>query len=67
VASLDEAMGDRHFRDRGLFRYAVEDAGRDLPMTALPVAPGLRRPPEIERPVAGVGENTREVVSSGKG
>ncbi|HEX2136522.1 MAG TPA: CaiB/BaiF CoA-transferase family protein [Microvirga sp.] len=56
VASLEEAIEDEHFRTRGLFRYSVEQGGRRMPMTVLPLAPGFRRPPEGDRQVAPLGQ-----------
>ncbi|HEX2137987.1 MAG TPA: CoA transferase, partial [Microvirga sp.] len=58
VASLEEAIEDEHFRSRGLFRYYVEQGGRRMPMTVLPLAPGFRRPAEGDRQVAPLGQDT---------
>jgi crotonobetainyl-CoA:carnitine CoA-transferase CaiB-like acyl-CoA transferase len=43
VASLEEALADPHFRQRGLFDRTVDVAGTTMPAIPLPIAPGLRR------------------------
>ncbi|MFO1151979.1 MAG: CaiB/BaiF CoA-transferase family protein [Alsobacter sp.] len=46
VASLEEAVSDPHFRQRGLFQGTVEGAGVRLPALPLPLSPHVRRPSE---------------------
>lgn len=44
VASLEEAMQDPHFTERGLFDHRVEgDFGATLPAAVVPIAPQFRR------------------------
>jgi len=62
VASLEEALADEHFRARGLLRYHVDQDGRRMPMTALPLAPMFRAAAEADRPVAAAGEHTGEIL-----
>src|SRR5215475_737060 len=46
VTSLDEAMQDPHFVERGLFAHKVETgSGKSLPALPLPIAPGFRETP----------------------
>ena len=45
VRSVHEALGDEHFKARGVFDRSVEDGeGREIPALPLPVVPGFRRP-----------------------
>jgi crotonobetainyl-CoA:carnitine CoA-transferase CaiB-like acyl-CoA transferase len=57
LASLEEAVNDPQFRNRGLFR--VQAAGPDgaaMPAVAVPIVPDLRRPLDEPRPVPPVAE-----------
>ncbi len=53
VVSLEEALGDRHFVERGLFDHRVS-APSGTTMTALPVPidPAFREPPGTAKPAA---------------
>jgi crotonobetainyl-CoA:carnitine CoA-transferase CaiB-like acyl-CoA transferase len=62
LASLEEAVADEHFRDRGLFRYLVEQDGHRMPMTPLPIAPAFRAGAEFDRRVAAAGAQTTELL-----
>ena len=42
VASLEEAMADRHFRERGLFAAMTVAGGQRFPALPVPLAPALR-------------------------
>lgn len=45
VATLEEALADPHFRERGLFRHKIGNAeGETLPAVTVPVAPQFRAP-----------------------
>ncbi|MBI1395021.1 MAG: CoA transferase [Betaproteobacteria bacterium] len=45
VRTLEEAVANPHFRDRGLFDHALEDgAGHALPATPMPIAQRFRVP-----------------------
>jgi crotonobetainyl-CoA:carnitine CoA-transferase CaiB-like acyl-CoA transferase len=57
LASLEEAVNDPQFRDRGLFRaQAVGPDGAAMPVATVPVAPELRRPLDEPRPVPPVAD-----------
>ena len=46
MASLEEALHDPHFVERGLFAHKVADAsGATMPALPLPIAPTLREKP----------------------
>jgi alpha-methylacyl-CoA racemase len=46
VASLQEALADPHFVERGLFAHTVTgETGRAMPALPMPIAPGFRAPP----------------------
>ncbi len=52
VVSLEEAVVDPHFRERGLLAYRAQTSdGQGIPLTALPIAPAFRADPSIPRPV----------------
>jgi crotonobetainyl-CoA:carnitine CoA-transferase CaiB-like acyl-CoA transferase len=52
VASLEEAVADPQFRDRGLLAYRAQTSdGQEIPLTALPIAPAFRADPAVPRPV----------------
>jgi crotonobetainyl-CoA:carnitine CoA-transferase CaiB-like acyl-CoA transferase len=59
LASLEEAVDDPQFRERGLFRAMATGAdGAAAPATPVPIAPDLRRPfhePRIVPPVGAAG------------
>jgi crotonobetainyl-CoA:carnitine CoA-transferase CaiB-like acyl-CoA transferase len=68
VASLDEALEDPHFRDRGLMAYAAAQGGATIPLAALPLSRTLRRDTGAPRAVAGPGDHTEAVLgASGSG
>jgi alpha-methylacyl-CoA racemase len=48
VASLEEALADLHFRERGLFAAQLEAGGQHLPALPVPLAPELRPPPDAQ-------------------
>ena len=48
VASLEEALADSHFRERGLFAAQLEAGGQHLPALPVPLAPELRPPPDAQ-------------------
>jgi crotonobetainyl-CoA:carnitine CoA-transferase CaiB-like acyl-CoA transferase len=51
VASLEEAVRDPHFVERGLFERRIASAsGKTLPALPLPLAPQFRRPPDEAAP-----------------
>ncbi|MFL5091804.1 MAG: CaiB/BaiF CoA transferase family protein [Xanthobacteraceae bacterium] len=46
VASLQEALADPHFVERGLFAHTVTgETGRAMPALPMPIAPAFRAPP----------------------
>jgi crotonobetainyl-CoA:carnitine CoA-transferase CaiB-like acyl-CoA transferase len=46
MASLEEALHDPHFVERGLFAHKVSGAnGATMPAVPLPIAPALRQKP----------------------
>jgi alpha-methylacyl-CoA racemase len=46
VASLEEALADPHFVQRGLFAHTVTgETGRAMPALPVPIAPAFRTPP----------------------
>jgi alpha-methylacyl-CoA racemase len=46
VASLEQALADPHFVQRGLFAHAVAgETGRTMPALPLPIDPAFREPP----------------------
>jgi len=50
VTSLDEAMRDPHFVERGLFAHKVETAsGKTMPALPLPIAPEFREAPAAKK------------------
>jgi alpha-methylacyl-CoA racemase len=49
VASLQEAVHDSHFVDRGLFGYEVEIAGKHVPALPVPISPQFRKAPARAR------------------
>jgi crotonobetainyl-CoA:carnitine CoA-transferase CaiB-like acyl-CoA transferase len=52
VVSLEEAVNDPHFRERGLLAYRAQTSdGQGIPLTALPIAPAFRADSAIPRPV----------------
>ena len=54
VASLEEAMADPQFRERGLFAAQIEAGGHRLPALPVPLAQALRPPPDTRSvPVLG--------------
>ena len=56
LSSLEEAVADPQFRDRGLFAVrAVGADGQTMPAVAVPIAPDLRRPRLEPRPVPPIG------------
>ena len=68
VASLEEAMRDLHFRERGLFQVqACNVAGYALPAATLPIAPALRRRADEVRAVPEIGAHNKEVLSNVRG
>ena len=56
LSSLEEAVDDPQFRDRGLFAVrAVGPDGRSMPAATVPIAADLRRPLPESRPVPPIG------------
>ena len=50
VMSLQEAMGDPHFVERGLFAHSIDgDAGASIPALPLPIAPEFRDAPRSKK------------------
>jgi alpha-methylacyl-CoA racemase len=50
VTSLEEALRDPHFSERGLFAHSVAGAsGNTIPALPLPLAPEFREPPGAKR------------------
>ncbi len=50
VVPLEQAMGDPHFVQRGLFAHTVESAsGKTIPALPLPIAPEFREKPGAKR------------------
>jgi crotonobetainyl-CoA:carnitine CoA-transferase CaiB-like acyl-CoA transferase len=50
VVSLDEALRDPHFVERGLFAHRIEGrGGGSIPALPLPLAPEFRTPPAAKR------------------
>jgi alpha-methylacyl-CoA racemase len=63
VASLAEALADRHFQERRLFAASVEEpGGRTMPATVVPIAPPFRDAGEAARKVPGIGEDRLDVL-----
>ena len=55
VRSLQEAMQDPHFVQRGLFEWKVEGAdGATLPALPLPISPQFRENPQIRKSAPGL-------------
>lgn len=64
VASLEEAVADAHFRERGLFAYEIADGqGAALPALPVPVSPNFRQPQDAVRVAAAAGAHTDELTS----
>ena len=54
VASLEQAMRDPHFVQRGLFAHSVETgSGKLLPALPLPIVPEFRDPKTRKAPTLG--------------
>ncbi len=50
VTSLEDAMRDPHFVERGLFAHNVETAsGKTMPALPLPIAPEFREAPTAKK------------------
>lgn len=49
IVSLQEAMRDPHFVERGLFAHEVEVGGNNLPALPLPIAPRFRDKPGAKK------------------
>jgi crotonobetainyl-CoA:carnitine CoA-transferase CaiB-like acyl-CoA transferase len=57
LSSLEEAVADPQFRERGLFAVeAVGADGRRMPAASVPIAPDLRRPAAEPRTVPPIGD-----------
>jgi alpha-methylacyl-CoA racemase len=56
VTPLEEALGDPHFVQRGLFAHEVSIAGKTLPALPLPIAPQFRDKPKA-KPAPKLGES----------
>jgi alpha-methylacyl-CoA racemase len=57
LSSLEEAVADPQFRDRGLFAVrAVGPDGRSMPAATVPIVADLRRPPAEPRAVPPIAE-----------
>lgn len=55
VRSLEEAMRDPHFVERGLFAWSVEGRdGKTLPALPVPIAPQFREPPQARKSAPGL-------------
>jgi alpha-methylacyl-CoA racemase len=64
VASLEEALADPHFVERGLFAHRIATPlGATLPALPLPIDPGFRAPPESVKAVAPLGAD-QELLGS---
>ena len=58
VATLEEALADPHFVERGLFAHRIATPSGDaLPALPIPIAPEFRAPPESVKAVAGLGRD----------
>jgi alpha-methylacyl-CoA racemase len=58
VASLEEALRDPHFIERGLFTYRLAaGSGATMPALPLPIAPQFRDPPGTAKAASALGEN----------
>jgi alpha-methylacyl-CoA racemase len=67
VASLEEALADPHFVERGLFAHRIATpSGDTLPALPLPIASGFRAPPEYDKAVAALGAD-QELLGSPPG
>jgi len=63
VRTLAEAVDTPHFRERGLFDYALEAGGQGaLTALPLPLDPQLRRPKSEQRSPALVGQHNDELL-----
>ena len=58
MATLEEALRDRHFVERGLFAYRVAGpSGATMPALPVPIDPGFREPPGSVRKMPKLGES----------
>ncbi len=63
VRSMEEALGDEHFRARGLFNHVIDDGeGGTLPATTVPVAPAFRRSSDVKTSSPRLGEHNSELL-----
>jgi alpha-methylacyl-CoA racemase len=67
LASLEEAVSDPQFRDRGLFRaQAAGPDGAAMPVATVPVAPDLRRPLDEPRAVPPTADHVESAPAAAK-
>src|SRR5437763_11665338 len=60
MASLEEALHDRHFVERGLFAHTVAGpSSATMPALPMPIAATLREPPGTAKPSPKLGEDNR--------
>lgn len=63
VASLEEALQDPHFRERGLFAQKLGNAkGETMPALPLPLAPAFRGSADAAERAPGLGEHNPEIL-----
>jgi crotonobetainyl-CoA:carnitine CoA-transferase CaiB-like acyl-CoA transferase len=66
VRTLQEALDDPHFVDRGLFSAAVRDAnGAEMRALPLPLAPVFRPEPGTTSDVPRLGEHNAAIFGDG--
>ena len=51
LATIEEALRDPHFMERGLFDHVVETGAHRLPATVMPIAPAFRGPRTAKAPL----------------
>ncbi len=63
VRTLQEAMADTHFLERGLFDYVLEnEEGDSIPATSVCVVPQFRESPTIAKSAPAVGAHNDEIL-----
>ncbi len=65
VQSLQEALSDSHFLERGLFDYVLENEDGDtIPATVVCVAPQFRDSPTVHKSAPSLGAHNDEILSN---
>jgi len=65
VQSLQEALADQHFLERGLFDYVLEnEEGDSIPATVVCVVPQFRDSPTVSKSAPALGAHNDEILKS---